>query len=541
MNPTFLTTIVLLFIHLCLFSPNSSAQSEKGQKGAIDKKTMLSIFEAGRDDPEKGWVDGYVVDGNDVIEIIRDTNLTICIRNSIINRGLNFTLITSTPLEKITKPSEWNEKEWNEWITNKKSKNIKSAICIHAEINIISCEILPINSQKWSILAFSYPDTLIIFFRYCNFKHSLFSKDVCFEHATFSDGASFIVTKYEGEVDFSNIVFRYGVDLSASKFLRKAVFKHSNFVKGGFFSHVEFARDANFNRANFGGNSSFINTQFMGITDFNNSNFIEGVNFGASRFSDIAEFHGSRIGGIARFSGVRFNKNTVFTSSVFTKDIDFNGATFEGNAYFDRSIFIGSSDFSNSTFIGEAILSDAHFDGKVIISNARFDKIAFFKNSQFTNLLSLNIAAFGQYADFRDTQIEQLSWDCSKNPTFVESQVDFRNTTISEAHFEDLIFNKDVDFSDATLKAVAFRFVTFASNAYFIGTRFQGNTALERVKFKHEANFTDSDFRSSGNGVGKRFEMSHVTLGNLTLNWNQLPNQQAWVLSPSERNKGSSG
>jgi hypothetical protein len=65
------------------------------------------------------------------------------------------------------------------------------------------------------------------------------------------------------------------------------------------------------------------------------------------------------------------------------------------------------------------------------------------------NELYIYNSVFQEYADFRDTMILKLNYNSSVSPTIVNGRIDFRKATISEAHFQDVIFENDVDFSDA--------------------------------------------------------------------------------------------
>ena len=114
-------------------------------------------------------------------------------------------------------------------------------------------------------------------------------------------------------------------------------------------------------------------------------------------------------------------------------------------------------------------------------------------------------------------------------------------------HFQDIIFENDVDFSDVKfgipLKEVktegklttVFRYVTFESDAYFIRTEFHSNTAFERIKFKGDANFTDIAFKDFKRGDAKKFSLSYLTFKHLLLSLDDLPDIQHWVRDDKDR------
>jgi hypothetical protein len=440
MHPTFLATIALVFVNLCLFTPNSLAQNERGYKGAIDKKTMLSIFEAGKSDPEKGWVDGYVVEGNDVIDIIRDTDLTIRIRHSVINGGLDFTLLPSRPIEEIEKPSEWNNKEWDDWINNKKTQFIKTVSKVENAINIAGCDILQIHGQNLSISCFKFPNTTILFGKFVHFGGSVFKNNAWFHQSTFAGRTSLTAVRFEGKAIFSHVTFGGSVNFGASKFVGAAEFKFSGFVKGASFSSIEFGQQTEFENTNFGANADFIGTRFGGMVNFDNSHFAVDAHFGGAKFLGMARFMDAKIGGKADFGSASFSSIAWFKPTSFAGRASFQGASFTGDVNFGDSSFADDADFSRANFAGDALMWRVHFAKMANFKDAKFNKISFFKNSEFAGLLSLDVATFRQYADFRETRVAQLGWDCSRNPTIIDSHIDFRNSIISEAHFEDLIF-----------------------------------------------------------------------------------------------------
>ena len=190
--------------------------------------------------------------------------------------------------------------------------------------------------------------------------------------------------------------------------------------------------------------------------------------------------------------------------------------------------------------------------------------------------------------------IGKLNYKCT-SPAIIKGRIDFRNSRIYEAHFQDIIFENDVDFSDTILgvqlkdinymmvvlrfpdfelkngyvnfrengrfddyfpkfilerridfnikfgipisekPAVIFQFVTFESDANFIRTEFLGDTAFERIKFKGDANFTDIAFKDFKRGDQKRFSLSYLTFKHLLLSMDDLPDIQHWVRDDKDR------
>ena len=150
----------------------------------------------------------------------------------------------------------------------------------------------------------------------------------------------------------------------------------------------------------------------------------------------------------AIFRETTFSGKTDFEETAFTMKADFYRATFSKLGTFSKTNFNEKASFDETTFSGRAYFSEAIFRVTPDFSLTTFKKIVSFKKGKFLDALDVRSASFKEYADFRNTKIKRLSYDCSETPAIVEARVDFRNATISEAHFQDIFFEKDVDFSD---------------------------------------------------------------------------------------------
>jgi uncharacterized protein YjbI with pentapeptide repeats len=423
MNFNTFAIAVFLFIQMVFALPSALAEGEKNdQKKHISKSEMLEIFKAGESDSKNGWVDGYEIDGKDIVEIIKEAKAPIRINNSIIRGGLDFTSIPATSIDKLTMPSNLQADGWTQWLEHNKKNRISQFIVILNQIVIHNSDIDGQVTQG-------------------------------FEASHRRVGILFI-----GDADFRKATFSGKVDLTGATFSRKAV-------------------------------------------------------FGGATFS-----------GDADFSMATFSRYAVFKKATFSGDAYFGGATFRGDAY-----------FSEATFRGKAYFHYVKFCRDAWFLASQFQKIVQFKDSIFSKRLRLDSMKIKEYANFRNTQIKQLNFYCRSIPDIIEGHVDFRNSEISEAHFEDIIFEKDVDFSNATFGLVVFRFITFGSDASFIDTNMNDCCAFENVNVKGVANFTRAEFRCSNCKNQKRFCLSHMTFNNLILRWNQLPDYRLWVTSSDER------
>ena len=252
-------------------------------------------------------------------------------------------------------------------------------------------------------------------------------------------------------------------------------------------------------------------------------------------FDGGARFGGATFSGVADFKEAIFRQGVFFNEARFSGDAHFDGATFSAAAYFDGATFSGVGDFRGATFSRDADFLKAEFRGGASFLGTKFWKTVQFKDSIFSNILGLDSIKIKEYAGFRNAQIERLDFCCRGIPAVIEGHMDLRDSNIAEAHFQDITFEKDVDFSNATLGLTVFRFVTFGSDASFIGTNMNDCFAFENINIKGVANFTRAQFTCSNCANQKRFCLSHVNLNNLILQWNQLPDYRLWVTSSDER------
>ena len=231
-----------------------------------------------------------------------------------------------------------------------------------------------------------------------------------------------------------------------------------------------------------------------------------------------------------------------------------------------QTTFSGYADFSFATFSGNADFSFATFSGDAVFSFATFMKLAYFNGSWFLGSLFFSNVDFKEYADLRNTQIRRLDCNSVDSPTIIKGRLDFRNSIISEAHIQDVLFEKNVYFSDSKFGvlveekkggsvsntdkkpdkrnmkvksslATVFRFLTFESYADFKRANFLGNTAFENVNFMQDADFTDADFKAGKDGSKQKFSLSYLNFKNLFIKWDQLPDIRCWVTDSSGRIK----
>jgi uncharacterized protein YjbI with pentapeptide repeats len=279
-------------------------------------------------------------------------------------------------------------------------------------------------------------------------------------------------------------------------------------------------------------------------------------NQGPSSDAGKAFFSGGAI-----FWSATFSSLANFSEATFSGPADFFGATFSGGAGFGKATFSGEANFARATFSGGANFSEATFSGEANFVGARFDALALFRDARFFNRLILRAVLIKSYADFRNAYIRRLDVQNAVRPGMIEGRLDFRKARISEAHLQDVTFEKDVNFSDVLFGApglneardaqpggtpgdtcaasvseyvTVFRFVTFEGHADFLRTCFAGPTSFERVTFRKDANFTGATVKGHAESGKPAFVFSYVNVAQLRTKWAQLPDPGLWAYKGGE-------
>lgn len=498
-----ITTIVYI-IALCLCTvPGFAGERDREQ---IGKSGMLTIWEAG------GIVEGFEINGGDLADIVRETDVAVRVNRSVITGGLDFTAIGVVANE------------------------------IHiTDSDIFVTQKNPAESTGHSVIA----------------RHTVFEKSVDFDS-----------TRFHGGTDFEAAVFLGAAYFESSEFLGGALFNMARFEAEGLFNSAMFGGNAGFGAARFQGEAEFYWAEFGGITDFGSAQFDCNAVFGATRFAKTgagvgfisvvfgkdADFESARFESQADFRSSRFGGKALLKRSVFDEGGTFNSSRFEGMAHFQSAEFGGNADFRLTRFQNSADFNSALFAGGANFLMARFAKTTYFKGAAFGELI-FGFTKFGEYADIRNIEARKFVFEFD-TPSIVKSRMDFRNAKITDGRFVDVIFEKDVDFSDADFGAnyeefrnftgpprppgtfegekmtiAVFRYVTFEKNAYFVRTKLARNTFFEMVNFKQNANFNKADFERE-HGIATHFSFSYVTFKELVLRWRQLPDVAHWVRRP---------
>jgi hypothetical protein len=483
-------------------------ETKRGAKSRIKKEKL--ILKLSRSE----LVKEYIIKAEDIIKIIKDTNHAIVIEDSIIEGGLDFTKLPKESLQKEKLPKDWSEGKKEKYIG--KMPPLRKIRIVTNKIRIVNSEIRSDDKNK-SIKSVDLH----------------FCEPISFPGATFS-----------GEANFQGVTFGSWADLQRVTFSDEANFQGASFGSWARFQKATFSGKARFRDAIFSDRATFAGATFGSWADLQRVTFSDRVDFAWITFSDWADFGWATFsGGQAHFQDATFNGEAHFRDATFSSGADFQGANFSGWAYFRDATFSGGqAHFQDATFNGEAHFRDATFSDQANFALATFSKLANFREAKFHYSLDFRVANIRDFADFRNAKIRELNLNSSESPTIIEGRIDFREAIISEAHFQDLILEKDIDFSDVQFgdlsadkkMAVVFRFITFESDAYFIRAVFAADTAFERINFEEDADFTDAVFSGEKNACKHKLLLSYLNFQNLLINWNQLPNPEFWVSEPKD-------
>jgi uncharacterized protein YjbI with pentapeptide repeats len=258
--------------------------------------------------------------------------------------------------------------------------------------------------------------------------------------------------------------------------------------------------------------------------------FDEGISFDRAIFDGNVIFRRVTFSQNIQFGETNFRDGASFREANFRGGAYFRYAAFGGRASFRGTIFDGQAYFRKATFSGEAYFREATFRDRAYFQYAAFDKLANFKDATFHDVLDLRFSKFSEQANFRNTIIKRVNFNNARSPIIQEGRMDFRKSMISEAHFQDIIFEKEADFSDVEFGeiepplAVVFKYITFEDDANFFRAKFHGDTAFHNLNFKEDTNFTEADF----DGV-RAFALSYVNFDNLVMRFRQLPQSKVWI------------
>ena len=438
-----LLVALVCFGFMTMSFPNSAWAQEKedvrGAKGEISTEDMIKLLK------NRKWIEGYEIKGDDIINIIKGTDLDIKIKNSVIEGRLDFDKLEWMPLEDVKLNMVPPDQE-QEWKKMKSDLNIKKVRQVNNRISIVDSEIRPLFS-----ISVSAQD--VVFKQEIDFSRTIFGGQVYFRGATFSG----IIRPWR----------------PPSKPTRKI---SSDEIAAAWFTDATFTVEAWFDRANFMGVAHFKNAKFRKTASFKNVTFGYGAYFSGARFAEDVRFSNSTMGKYPSlrekisFADTDFAGEVVFDKSMFRfKTADFSGATFHGKVAFRDVQMKEGADFSRAIFHGSAwikIKGKMEDSAEVSFEQAAFHGRAHFFGSAFAQSTFKN-ASFHAYVSFSGAKFEQ-------KPSF------FSTSFLGRTRFSKAVFKQGANFDLAT----------FSGDAVFNGTVFsQGWANFEKATFKKRAHF----------------------------------------------------
>ncbi len=292
-----------------------------------------------------------------------------------------------------------------------------------------------------------------------SFRGAIFGVEAIFHDVTFHYMASFDRAIFGEEASFRGAIFGEGASFRRAIFGAKAIFSSTIFTESVSFLDTIFGAGANFLKAIFVGEANFLDTTFGADgaeADFGGTAFCQEANFGGTTFGKGAAFHGAT-----------FHYQAFFEGTTFEAETSFLGATFSGETSFRRATFGGNTSFRAATAERKLNFSATNWAGR---------------------------------ADFRRSEIEDLSWDSEHRPSSIKGVFDAREAKFKQAVLKYVHFSDMADFSDIELGIgkggnIIFENVTFEKEVHFL-----------RAKFWNDAIFVWNRFRDTWDLTGAIFQ-----------------------------------
>ena len=252
----------------------------------------------------------------------------------------------------------------------------------------------------------------------------------------FLSTVNFVGASFEDHVNFDGAIFEENAYFDGAQFHKMGSFTRATFNKSAGFRSAQFDERSLFTKTVFEGRTDFAVATFNGITFFDKSKFRyidenkswRGANFLFTRFNGLfTYFSEAQFNSTARFIGTNFHGPTYFSGSTFE-----NQAWFLGGCRFDDDVSFKGAKFLKKGSItrekqGKAPRAPVVFAGVVFSGNAIFSGVQF------------NQVAFCEV----DTEVD-MGMD-----TIFRKKADFRRATFETLDLQRVIFESDVDFSNA--------------------------------------------------------------------------------------------
>ncbi|MEE9614029.1 MAG: pentapeptide repeat-containing protein [Thermodesulfobacteriota bacterium] len=319
----------------------------EGSKAPISRGELIKAVKKGKP------VIARIIQGDDIIELIKDTDYDIKISDSVIEGGLDFRKLPKVALKEESLPDGWSDEDKAAFVTAK-GPYIKKVRIVTNAITINSSEIKSVEGVG-SIRA----------------KKTFFNKKIIFKKVVLDGKASFSDALFDDKVRFMSVDFNGGGVFTGALFKKETYFRVAVFGAESYFSGAEFKEKVVFN-AIFKERAGFSGATFYGRAAFSDTGFQNDVRFSGVVFKGMALFDEAIFGERAYFAGVEFMGHTDFSDAVFTGVVYFSGTVFKEETHFMRAAFKGFSFFPGARFLDKLSFEKARFSKDPIFSGAVF-------------------------------------------------------------------------------------------------------------------------------------------------------------------------
>lgn len=332
------TLFILFFMCFPVITPHEAFSRETTQK-RIEKKDLFLKFKKGE------TLKGVIINGPDLIEIIKISDHDIRIEDSIIEQGLDFTKI-ATVRNKIE--------------------------IIRSEIKINKNTLYAVKVKATHFLqSVSFSKTL--FKGRTSFSGASFDRATLFNEATFNKKSVFSLTQFKDIADFSGTNFKGETIFDLAFFKKKTSFRDAIFFENAFFPSATFNELADFTRST-----------FHKLAHFMAAVFEKRLTLGMIDFRAYVDFRDTIIG--------QLDFNSTESPVVIVGRMDFRRAIIS-EAHFQDVFFEQDIDFSDAIFI------------RILFKDVSFEQDAYFLRTRFRLQTALYDTRFKKAVDFTDADL----------------------------------------------------------------------------------------------------------------------------------------
>jgi uncharacterized protein YjbI with pentapeptide repeats len=376
----------------------------EGAKKPISREELDILVQGGKKQgKEEIEIANAIIQGNDLIEVIQTMDVAITVRHAVIEGGLDFKRLPSTPLDQVTLPPSWSDEEKKQWMARKRSLGITALHVVTRDIAIVDSDIRPMQGKCPNAPVLAVSATATFFSGAANFEGATFGGAANFA------GVSFDALAYFKEAQFFRRLTVIGAQFKTYADFRDTLIRQLSFQNATRPVIIEGRMD--FRRA------TISEAHIQDIT------FVKDVNFSDVIFGTAVSEKEHTV----KTEGKKAGNCATLASDFATV---FRFVTFEGNAYFLRTCFAGRTSLEWVFFHKDANFTSATLKGRVENGRSMF---SFFKGSAEHDkpVFSLSYVNFANLRITWPQLSDPVSW-VSKDEEHIQSFIDLNDTKESE-------------------------------------------------------------------------------------------------------------